>query len=118
MAVPQRTCFGASRGSGIGSASQRPADGALAPAVREPTYLVITISMSIFSVGYSSQAARPREQEESRWRPAHSPAAPPGSRPGSATGPQHDAPTGTKSNSQLGRPRARQGGEAHRCSLG
>lgn len=28
------------------------------------TYLVITISMSIFRVGYSSHAARPREQPE------------------------------------------------------
>lgn len=28
------------------------------------TYLVITISMSIFRVGYSSHAARPREEQE------------------------------------------------------
>jgi hypothetical protein len=31
---------------------------------RSPTYLVITISMSIFNVGYSSHAARPRGQQE------------------------------------------------------
>lgn len=41
--------------------------GVLVPAALELTYLVITISMSIFSVGYSSQAARPREQGERKW---------------------------------------------------
>lgn len=38
----------------------------------ESTYLVITISMSIFSVGYSSQAARPREQGDMSWQLGHS----------------------------------------------
>lgn len=44
-----------------------PGPGGPVPAGCAPPYLVITISMSIFSVGYSSQAARPRGQGDSRW---------------------------------------------------
>lgn len=51
----------APRGEG---AAQQKGEAAAAAA----THLVITISMSIFSVGYSSQAARPRAQGDSRWQ--------------------------------------------------
>lgn len=57
--------------TGLRSAPRRggtgPAPGGPVPAGCAPPYLVITISMSIFSVGYSSQAARPRGQGDSRW---------------------------------------------------